>query len=102
MTWNTVTPDDGARTSIYHCHLFHPISILCLQKEVQCLVISEIPRSGLAAQALKVQFPMRRKILSSKQDQALSGCNQEAAAVGIWRLHQLEKLNSITVNIDEL
>lgn len=39
---------------------------------------------------------MRHKILSSKQDQALSGCNQEAAAVGIWRLHQLEKLNSIT------
>lgn len=30
-------------------YLFHPISILCLQKEVQCLVISEIPRSGLAA-----------------------------------------------------
>lgn len=30
-------------------YLFHPNSILCLQKEVQCLVISEIPRSGLAA-----------------------------------------------------
>jgi hypothetical protein len=48
------------------------------------------------AQALKPQCPVRTKILPPKQDQALSGCDQEVAAVGIRGLHQLELLNAIT------
>lgn len=47
-------------------------------------------------QASKSQSPERCEILPPKQDEGLLRGNQEAAAVGIRGLHQLELLDTIT------
>ena len=46
-------------------------------------------------QALEAQDPGRGEVLPPKQDEALCGCDQEVAAVGIRRLHHLEELHPI-------
>lgn len=45
--------------------------------------------------ALEAQDPGRGEVLPPKQDEALSGCDQEVAAIGIRRLHHLEELHPI-------
>lgn len=38
---------------------------------------------------------MRCEVLAPEQDEGLSGCDQEVAAVGIRRLHHLEQLDTV-------